>query len=71
MRGRFGRLVFLVLVIKIDQPVAMAAIGREDDQNDEVRDQQRQIKGIDLVEALESLVKKVLAKIGAQAFGGE
>ena len=71
VRGWLGRLILLVLVIKIDEPVAMASVGGEDDEDDKVRDQQRKVKGIDLIESLESLVEKVLAEIGAQAFGGD
>src|SRR5260370_33236101 len=67
----FRRLVLFVLVIKIDHPVAVRAVRRQDDQDDEIGNQQRQIKGIDLVKALESLVQKMLAKIGHQALGGE
>ncbi len=59
--GRFGRLVLLVLVIKIDQPVAVSAIGRQDDEDDEVGNQQGEVESIDLVKALESLVQKMLA----------
>src|SRR6266852_19421 len=67
----FRRLVLLVLVIKIDHPVAVRAIRSQDDQDDEIGDQQRQIKGIDLVKPLKSFVQKMLAKVGHQAFGGE
>ena len=56
MRRGFRRLVLFVLVIKIDQPVAVPAVGRQDDEDDEIGNQQRQIECVDLVETLESLV---------------
>src|ERR1700732_794613 len=67
----FRRLVLFVLVIKIDHPVALRTVRRQDDQDDEIGNQKRQIKGIDLVEPLKSLVQKMLAKVGYQALGGE
>ncbi len=71
MSQRFRRLVLFVLVIKIDQPVAVRAVGRQDEQHDEIGNQQRQIKGIDLIKPLESLVQKMLAKVGQHAPGGK
>src|SRR6267378_2377799 len=67
----FRRLILLVLVIKIDHPVAVRAVRCQDDQDDEIGNQQRQIKSIDLVKPLESLVQKMLAKVGHQALGGK
>jgi len=60
-----------MLVIKIDHPVAVRAVRCQDDQDDEIGNQQRQIKRIDLVKPLESLVQKMLAKVGHQALGGK
>ena len=71
MSRGFRRLVLLVLVIKIDQPVAVRTVGRQDDQHDEIGNQQRQIKRIDLVKTLESFVEKMLAKVRSQALGGK
>src|SRR5258708_4720220 len=67
----FRRLVLLVLVIKIDHPIAVRAVRRQNGQDDEIRNQQSQIKGVDLVKALKSLVQKMLAKVGHQPRGGE
>src|ERR1039458_1361965 len=64
-------LVLFVLVIKIDQPVAVRSVRRQNDEHDEIGNQQRQVKRIDLVETLESLVQKMLAKIRPQALGGK
>src|SRR6266404_9600022 len=44
---RIRGLVFLVLVVKIDEPIAMRSVRCQDDQYDEVRDQQRQIESVD------------------------
>ena len=48
----------------------MRTVSRQDGQDDEIGNQQRQIKRIDLVKAGESLVQKMVAKVGYQAFGG-
>src|SRR5580693_8628600 len=69
--NRIGRLVLFVLVIEIDHPIAVGAIRREDGQHDEVGNQQCQVEGVDLVKSLKSLVEKMLAQVGPQAFGGE
>ncbi len=49
----------------------MPAVGCQDDEDNEIRNQQRQIKGIDLVQTLKSFIQKMLAQVGSQAFGGE
>src|SRR5271169_2533081 len=67
----FRRFVLFVFVIKVDQPIAVSAVRRQDDQHDEIRDQQSQIEGIDLVKALESLIQKMLAKVGPPALGNK
>src|ERR1017187_6141095 len=71
MRCGFRRLVLFVLVIKIDQPVAVSSVCRQNNQHDEIGNQQRQVERVDLVETLKSLVQKVLAQIGPKAFGGK
>ncbi len=63
MRGRFGRAILLVLVIEINQDVAMRAIRRQQDQHDEIRNQQRRVEGVGVIEALKSLVEKMLANV--------
>ena len=71
MRRGCRGLLFFVLVIKIDQPVAVRPVRRQNDQHDEIGNQQRQVKRIDLVKALESLVQKMVAKVRPQALGGQ
>ena len=60
-RRRFCRLPLFVLVIKVDHPVAVRAVSRQNDQNDEVGNQQRQVEGINLVEPLKCLVEEMLS----------
>ena len=60
MRRGFGRLVLFVLVIKIDQPVPVPAVGRQDDEDDEIGNQQRQVERVDLIEPLECLVQEMM-----------
>src|SRR5271165_3920464 len=71
VRGKMSRgfrsLVFFMLVIKVDHPIAVGSVSSQYGQDDEVRNQQRQVEGIDLIETLKSLVQKMLAKVGAQA----
>src|ERR1035438_3866182 len=59
---RFRSFILFVLVIKIDHPVAVRAIGGQYGQDDEIRNQQCQIEGVDLVETLKSLVEKMVAQ---------
>ncbi len=68
---RLSGLFVLVFVIKIDQPVAVRAVGRQNNQHNEIRNQQRQVEGVDLVEPLECLVQKVLPDVWQHALGGE
>jgi len=49
----------------------MRAIGSQEDENDEIRYQQRQIKRISVVEALKSLIQKMLSDVLPEAVGGE
>ena len=65
--GRLGGAILPVLVIKIDQHVAVHAVRGQQDQHDEVGDQQRHVKGIGVVEAPECGVEKMLANVLADA----
>ena len=60
---RLDRVVLLVLVIEIDQYVAVYAIRGEQDENHEIRNQQRQIEGVGVIKILESLIEKMLANV--------
>lgn len=64
-------MVLLVLVIKVDEYVAVYAVRSQQDQDDEIRNQQGEIKAVDLVEALESLVEKMLADVLPNAAIGQ
>ncbi len=67
----FRDLVLAVLVIKVDQPVAVHSVNRQQDQHDEIGNQQRQVEGVGLIQALKGLVQKMLAKVRPQALGGK
>ena len=54
---------FSLLVIKIDQHVAVHAVRSQQNENDEVGNQQRQVEAVGLVKSLESGVEKVLADV--------
>ena len=63
MSGRFGRTILLVLVIEINQDVAMCSIRCQQDQHDEIRNQQRRVKSVGVIQALESLIEKMLTDV--------
>ena len=69
-RGRLGRAVLPVLVIQIDQDVAVHSVSREQNQHDEIRDQQRHIESVGVVESAKRGIEKVLADVGTDALGG-
>jgi len=60
-----------VLVIEINQDVAMRAIRRQQDQYDEIRNQQRRIKGVRVIQALKSLIEKMLTNVLPDPFRGD
>ena len=49
MRGGFGGAIFSVLVVEINQDVAMHSIPGQQDEHDEIRDEQRHIEGVGVV----------------------
>ena len=61
--ARPGRLVFLVAVVQIDQRVTMDPVACEQNQDHEIRDEQRHVEGIGVVNPLECGVKKMLANV--------
>ena len=67
MLRRFGGAVFLVLVIKINQHIAMHAIPRQQDQHNEIRNQQRHIKGVGLIQAFKRGIEEMLANVWPNA----
>ena len=70
MRGGFGGVVLAVLVIEIDEDVAVHAIPRQQNEHNEIRNQQREIESVRLVEPAKCCVQKMLADVGPNAFGG-
>ena len=60
-------MVLAVLVIHVHQLVSVQAIERQDDHQDEIRDQQRQIKCIRFVQPLERLVEKMGTNIMSES----
>ena len=48
----------------------MHPVGRQQDQHDEIRNQQRAIERVGVVETLKSLIQQMLAEIGPNALGG-
>src|SRR5206468_10343560 len=63
LANRVDRVVLLVVVIERDQYVAVYAIRGEQDENHEIRNQQRQIEGVGVIKILESLIEKMLANV--------
>src|SRR5215469_6136197 len=65
-------LAVLLPVIEIYEGVAMHSVGSQQNQNHEVGDQQGQIETVDLVQALEGGIEKMLAEVLRKAaFGNE
>ena len=62
-RRRIGRLVLAVLKIQVNQLVTMHSVERQQDQHDEVRNQQRQVKRVGVVQPLKRRVEKMRAQI--------
>src|SRR5579862_5129179 len=67
---RLNRAPVFVLVIKIDQYVTMNAVAGQQNQHNEIRDEQRSIEGISVVETLERSIEQVMAQIGTDAARG-
>ncbi len=59
----FGGPVLLVLVIKIDQHITVHAVGGQENQDDEVWDEQGNVEGVGVIQALEGPVEKMLAQV--------
>ncbi len=69
---RWARNVFAVSVIFVKQDVTMHAIHREDEENEEVRNHHREIKGIGVIDATEGTVGDFVPVMAQRALlGGE
>src|SRR5262249_27571435 len=64
---RLVDLVPAIFIIKVNQHISVHAVAGQQDENDKIRDQQRQVEAIYLVEALECLVHEMGAEIMAKA----
>ena len=53
-----------MLVIQVHEDVAVHAVACQQDQNDEIRDEQCQIEAVDVIQAAERGVQKVLSNVG-------
>src|SRR5437667_12370198 len=60
---RLDRVVLLVLVIEIDQYVALDAVRGKQDENHKRRHQQGQIEGVGVIKLLESPIEKMLPNV--------
>ena len=67
MAGRLHGAIFPVLVIEINQHVTVHAVRRQQDQHHKVRNQQRHVKGVGVIEAPEGGVEKMLPDVLADA----
>jgi hypothetical protein len=70
VRGRLGRAILAVLVVQVDQHVAVHSIPSQKNEHNEIRDQQRHIKCVGTVESAKCGIQKMLANVGPQAVGG-
>ena len=65
-RFRFGDLILAVLVIEIDELVAVHSVERQQDQHDEIRNQQRHVEGVGVIQAAERGVEEVRPQVVAK-----
>jgi hypothetical protein len=70
MSGRFCRPLLSILVIEVDQDVAMQTVRGQQNQHNEVRNQQGNIESIGVVKPLKRPVEKVLANVLTKPLGG-
>ena len=71
LRGRLCSAVLSVLVIQVDQDVAMHPVRRQKNQHDEVRNQERDIKCVRVIEALKRPIEKMLLDIRTNPLRGK
>ena len=68
--GRFRGAVLSVLVVEVDQHVAVHSVARQQNQDDEIRDQQGYIEGVGVIETAKRGIEKMLADVRTNALGG-
>jgi hypothetical protein len=67
MTRRIGRAIVFMLVVEVHQHVTVHAVGGQENQNNEIRDQQRHVKRIGVIQPLECGVEKMLPDVLANA----
>ena|SRR2546422_8015754 len=60
---RMGGAVLLILVVEINQDVAMHTIRRQQKENKEIREQQRHVKGVGAIQTSECRIEKMLTDV--------
>jgi hypothetical protein len=55
--------ILLVLVIKINEDIAVSSVGGEQDKHYEIRDEQRHVKGVGMIKAFKSRIEEMLANV--------
>src|SRR5437899_7625502 len=55
--------VLLILVVEIDQDVAMHTIRRQQNENNEIREQQRHVKGVGVIQTSKGCIEKMLTDV--------
>ena len=69
---RFGGLIFPVLVVHPDELIAVEAVAGQDDEHNEVGNQQRKVKAVELIQPLEGRIGLFLQELHHRAWpGGE
>jgi hypothetical protein len=64
----FAGTFLFVLVIKVNQNVAVDSVSRQQNEHNEIWNQERTIEGIGVIKALKGLIQQMLAEVGANAF---
>ena len=65
-RFRLGDLVLAMLVIQIDQLVAVHSVKRQQDQHDEVGNQQHHVEGVGVIQAAECGIEEMRPQVMAK-----
>lgn len=69
--GRSSWDVFGVDVIVVDEPIAVQAVEREDEQNQEVGDHHCDVKGVGVIDAIESAIGELVPILAKRGLGGK
>jgi hypothetical protein len=66
-----GGAVLAVLVVEVDQNVAMRAVSGQKNEDDEIGNQQGEVESVGVIEAAERGVEEVIAEVAGNASGSE